>query len=59
MAGTLPAGVTATGITVAPATGGYLILKSDGGVANYRAPWHGSMAGVLPAGQAVTGIGGV
>ena len=46
----------AVGIAVDPATGGYWILKSNGGVANYNAPWYGSLTGKVPAGQAVTGI---
>ena len=52
-AGKLPAGVTATGISVHPATGGYWILKSDGGVDSFHAPWSGSVRG-----HAVTGIAG-
>ena len=39
-----------------PATGGYWILKSNGGVSNIHAPWYGSLAGKIPAGQAVTAI---
>ena len=41
-----------------PATGGYWIVKSDGGVDAFNAPWHGSIRGQIPAGQAVTGIAG-
>jgi hypothetical protein len=52
-AGRLPNGVTATGIAADPATGGYWILKSDGGVDSFHAPWSGSMRG-----HDVTGIAG-
>jgi hypothetical protein len=31
-------------------------VKSNGGVANYNAPWYGSLTGEVPAGQAVAGI---
>ena len=55
-AGKLPAGVTAVALTADPVTGGYWILKSNGGVDNYCAPWYGSLAGRVPAGQAVTAI---
>jgi hypothetical protein len=44
------------GITADPATGGYWILKSNGGVNEFNAPWYGSLANQLPAGQSVTGI---
>jgi hypothetical protein len=50
--------VRAAGLAADPATGGYWILKSDGGVDAFSAPWYGSMRGQLPAGQAVTGIAG-
>ena len=43
-------------VTVTPATGGYWILKSNGGVDAFAAPWYGSMAGQIPVGQSVTGI---
>ncbi len=57
--GRLPAGVTAgRPITAAPATGGYWILKSNGGIDGFGAPWHGSLHGTLPAGTTVTGIAG-
>ncbi|HET9071018.1 MAG TPA: hypothetical protein VFN60_03815 [Acidimicrobiales bacterium] len=36
-----PAGVTATGIAVDPATGGYWVVSSAGGVFNFHAPWLG------------------
>jgi MFS family permease len=32
------------------------ILKSDGGVDNFGAPWYGSLRGAIPAGQTVTGL---
>ena len=54
-AGTLGS-LRAVGIAADRATGGYWILKSNGGVANYNAPWYGSLNGKVPAGQAVTGI---
>jgi hypothetical protein len=34
-------------------TGGYWILKSNGGVANYNAPWYGSLAGFNSAVSAI------
>jgi len=37
----------------------YWILKSNGGVAPYRAPWRGSLTGKLLDGESVTGIVGV
>ena len=48
----------AVGLTADPVTGGYWILKSNGGVDAFHAPWYGSMAGQISAGQAVTGIAG-
>ena len=39
-------------------TGGYWILKSTGGVDDFGVPWYGSLAGQVPAGQAVTAIAG-
>lgn len=42
-AGRLRAGVRAVGLAVDPATGGYWILKSTGGVNRFHAPWHGSV----------------
>ena len=56
---TLGRGGTAVGLAIAPATGGYWILESDGGVLNFRAPWQGSLAGRIPARQTVTAIAGV
>jgi hypothetical protein len=47
------------GLATDPDTGGYWILKSNGGVANYNAPWYGSLAGKVPAGQEVTAVAGV
>ena len=55
-AGTLPAGVRAVGLAADPVTGGYWILKSNGGVGNYNAPWYGSLNGAIPAGQSVTAL---
>jgi hypothetical protein len=55
-AGKLPAGVTATALAADSATGGYWILKSNGGVDSYNAPWYGSLAGKVPAGVTVTAI---
>jgi hypothetical protein len=46
------------GIAADGATGGYWILTSNGGVSSFKAPWWGSMAGKLTAGQSVTGITG-
>jgi hypothetical protein len=46
------------GLAADPVTGGYWILKSNGGVANYNAPWYGSLNGTIPAGQSVTAIAG-
>jgi hypothetical protein len=34
------------------AGGAYWILKSNGGVADYNAPWHGSLAGQIVSGAA-------
>src|ERR1022692_2127595 len=55
-AGQLRAGVRAVGLAVDPATGGYWILKSTGGVDGFHAPWHGSLYGKIPAGATVTAI---
>lgn len=52
-AGQLRAGVTAVGLAADPATGGYWILTSTGGVDSFHAPWHGSLAGKIPAGITV------
>jgi hypothetical protein len=46
----------AVGIAVDAITGGYWILKSNGGMANCNAPWYGSLTGKVPEGQTVTGI---
>ena len=37
---------------------GYWVLKSNGGVDNYHAPWYVSLSGAIPAGQRVTVIAG-
>ncbi|HWG01707.1 MAG TPA: hypothetical protein VG164_07650 [Trebonia sp.] len=41
-AGKLGGHVTAVALAGDAKTGGYWILKSDGGVADYNAPWYGS-----------------
>jgi Domain of unknown function (DUF1906) len=46
-AGKLPSGVTAVSLAVDPGTGGYWILRSDGGVDGFNAPAHGSLQGSL------------
>ena len=33
------------GLATDVATGGYWVLKSNGGVADFSAPWYGSLAG--------------
>ena len=48
------AGVTAVALAADRATGGYWVLKSDGGVDAFHAPWSGSLRGQVPAGRAVT-----
>jgi peptidoglycan/xylan/chitin deacetylase (PgdA/CDA1 family) len=55
-AGRLSRGTTAIGIAADSKTGGYWILKSNGGVANFHAPRHGSLEGNVPAGSVVTAI---
>ena len=45
--GKLPAGVKAVALAVDPATGGYWILRSDGGVDSFHAPAGGSLYGKL------------
>ena len=54
----LPAGVLATGLAADPDAGGYWMGESNGAVDAFAAPWYGSMAGQVPAGQFVTGIAG-
>jgi hypothetical protein len=39
-----------------PVTGEYWILKSNGEVAAYNAPWYESLNGAIPAGQSVMAI---
>jgi hypothetical protein len=46
------------GIAADPTTDGYWIVKSNGGVDAFNAPWYGSLAWHVPAGQFVTGIAG-
>lgn len=56
-AGSLSPGTTAIGVASDRATGGYWILKSNGGVRNFHAPWHGSLDGkAIPAGAVATAI---
>jgi peptidoglycan/xylan/chitin deacetylase (PgdA/CDA1 family) len=57
VAGKLATGVTAVGLAVAPATGGYWILASDGGVTAYHAPARGAVK--IPAGHRTAGIIGI
>ncbi len=52
----MAAGARAVAIAADPVTGGYWVLRTDGGVSNFNAPWYGSLAGKIPAGQAVTAI---
>jgi peptidoglycan/xylan/chitin deacetylase (PgdA/CDA1 family) len=52
----LSRGTIAVDAAVDQATGGYWILKSNGGVANFHAPWRGSIEGKVPAGAVVTAI---
>lgn len=58
LGGKLQAGVTPVGLAADPATGGYWILKSNGGVDSFHAPWYGSLNGKLPSGKTVTAIAG-
>jgi hypothetical protein len=55
-AGKLGADVTATAVAASRATGGYLILKSNGGVLNFNARWYSSLAGRLTAGVRPTAL---
>jgi peptidoglycan/xylan/chitin deacetylase (PgdA/CDA1 family) len=57
VAGKLATGATAVALAVAPATGGYWILASDGGVTAYHAPGRGSVK--IPAGHRTAGITGI
>lgn len=52
----LSGAVRAVAIAADPATGGYWILKSTGGVDSFHAPWHGSLAGRVRSGTKVTAI---
>jgi hypothetical protein len=49
-------GTSAVAITGDPQTGGYWIVDSDGTVAGFHAPLHGSLAGNVPPGYCVTAI---
>ena len=46
-AGKLPPGVTAVALARDRKTGGYWILRSDGGIKGFNAPFHGSLRGKL------------
>jgi hypothetical protein len=50
----LPAGVRTAGLAAGPVTGGYWVLKSNGGVDNYNASAYGSLNDAIPAGQTKT-----
>jgi hypothetical protein len=52
-AGKLPRGVTAVALARDPKTGGYWILRSDGGVRGFHAPFHGSLRHKLRGAQPV------
>jgi peptidoglycan/xylan/chitin deacetylase (PgdA/CDA1 family) len=54
--GKLPAGVTAVAIAIAPATGGYWILESNGTVTAFHAPARGSVKN--PTGHQAVAITG-
>jgi hypothetical protein len=60
--GKLPRGVTAVALARDRRTGGYWILRSDGGVANFHAPWHGglrhNLGGTRPVALAGSPTGG-
>jgi hypothetical protein len=45
--GKLPPGVTAVALARDRKTGGYWILRSDGGIKGFNAPFHGSLKGKL------------
>lgn len=49
--GGLAPGTTAIGIALDRATGGYWVLKTNGGVASFHAPWDGSVAGKVAHGS--------
>jgi len=48
--------VRPVGIATDPATGGYWILTSNGGIANFDAPWYGSPKAAGQSGPGVAGI---
>jgi hypothetical protein len=58
-AGRLRPGVSAIGLETAAAASGYRILRSDGGIDGFHAPWYGSLRGVLPRGQRPVAIAAV
>jgi peptidoglycan/xylan/chitin deacetylase (PgdA/CDA1 family) len=49
--GGLAPGTTAIGIALDRASGGYWILKTNGGVASFHAPWYGSLKGKVAHGS--------
>lgn len=49
--GRLPTRTSAVALATRPGAAGYWILRSDGGVDGFRAPWYGSLMGTLPVGQ--------
>jgi hypothetical protein len=56
-AGKLPRGVTAVALAKDRKTGGYWILRSDGGVVGFHAPFHGSLRHKLRGAQPVAMAG--
>ena len=47
----------ANGVAIAADGAGYAVLRANGGVDTYGVPWDGSVAGRLPPGVMVVGIG--
>lgn len=56
-AGKLPHGVTAAALAQDPKTGGYWIVRSDGGVKGFHAPLHGSLRNKLHGAVPVAMVG--
>lgn len=56
-AGNLPHGVSAVALAQDRKTGGYWILRSDGGVKGFRAPLHGSLRNKLHGARPVAMVG--
>ncbi len=50
-AGKLPPHVTAVALATRPPNAGYWVMRSDGGVRGFHAPWYGSPTGTLPVGE--------